>query len=64
MDEQAAGAVARPDDRAVATAVEHVGVGRERQAALALVLAVALEAGGVEDGLDLPLVVDARARRR
>ena len=62
MDHQAAGAVAGPDDGAVAAAVERVGVGGEREAAFPLVLAVALEAGLLEDRLDLSLVVDARAR--
>ena len=42
--EQAARAVAGPDHRAVAAALERVRVGGERQPALALVLAVALEA--------------------
>ena len=55
MDDQAAGAVGRADDGAVASAFEHVVVGGQRQAALALVLAMALEAVRGEDGLDLPL---------
>ena len=57
-DEQAAGAVAGADDRAIASAVERVGVGRERQAALALVLAVTLEAVIRQQRPDLRLEVD------
>ncbi len=45
--------MAGPDDRAAAPAVEHVGVGGQGQAALAFIRAVALEAVGLEDGLDL-----------
>ena len=57
MNHQAVGAVPRPDDGAVAAALERVGVGRERQATFTLVLAVTFEALFRDDRLHLPLVV-------
>ena len=58
MKYEAAFTVARPDGRPAPAAVEHIGVGRERQAAFALVLAVTFEAVRSDDRPDLPLEVD------
>ena len=59
MDQEAARPVARTDDRSVAPPFERVLVGRERQPALAFVLAVALEAVLLDERTNLALIVDA-----
>jgi hypothetical protein len=60
IDHQAATAIARPHDRTVPAAVEHIFVGCQREAALALVLAVALETRVRDDRPNLCRVVDQR----
>ena len=67
MQQQAATRAARSDDGAVASALERIAIGGERQSALTLVLAVAFEALLRQDRLHLTLEVDQRGagpRRR
>ena len=62
LDHHAARRAARPHHRAVFSAVEHVAVRGERQATLALVLAVTLETVLGEDRPNVALVIDHRYR--
>ena len=63
MDHEAVAGVSGTHHRPVFAPLEDVPVGRERQPALAFVLAVALEAAFREHRLDLLLEIDARRRR-
>src|SRR5258708_1541619 len=58
-EQHAGGWVSWPDDGTILAAVEDVVVRRQRETALALVLAVALETVLLEDGLHLPVVIDS-----
>src|SRR4051812_48111249 len=62
LDHDAARAGTRPDGGAVASPVQRVSVGREREAPLALLGAMTFEAVLVDDWLDLAFEVDARRR--
>ena len=57
LNQQAAGAVARPDDRTVPATFQGIRIGGERQPAFPLVLAVTFEAPLHDDGADLQLEV-------
>ena len=63
MNEEAPRAVARPNHRTVASAVQCVSICLERQPALSLVLAVTFETAVGDDRLHLPLEIDQRGTR-
>ena len=60
--QQAVVASSRPDRRAAAAALEHIGVIRQRQSALPLLRVVTPEAICFDERPDLPLEVDGRLR--
>ena len=62
VDHQAARRAARPHHGAILAAVEHVAVGRERETALALVLAMTLETVLGKERLNVSLEIDERRR--
>jgi hypothetical protein len=64
MNHQTAVPVPRPDDGSVPSPFEGVLIARERQPALALVLAVAFEAVLLDDRTDLALIVNERLSGR
>src|SRR6185503_16238427 len=62
LHDQTLRALAGPDRGAIATAIERVAVGRQREAALALLRAMAFETLGFEKRADLTLEINPGRR--